>query len=96
MSFEVTVEFLETIGTVERSFIQARNIPSDECSNANESVRLGPRKTSWVVRCRTPTVILTGITKYGVDLESAKLNAHIDYWDNLAGKEVRTLRFRVA
>jgi hypothetical protein len=35
----------------------------------------------------TPTVILTGITKYGVDLESAKLNAHIDYWDNLAGKE---------
>ncbi|GAQ88557.1 hypothetical protein KFL_004390050 [Klebsormidium nitens] len=35
----------------------------------------------------TPTVILTGITKYGVDLKNAKLNAHIDYWDNLAGKE---------
>ncbi|GAQ77792.1 hypothetical protein KFL_000030690 [Klebsormidium nitens] len=34
-----------------------------------------------------PVVFFTGVSKFGVDLQQAKLTSHYDYWDNLGGKQ---------
>lgn len=85
------------LGTFEPSLHTTRQLVAVDCRYARVpyfsmgfrtlEMTFQTRKVEFV--CRVPTVILTGITKYGVDLENAKLTAHIDYWDNLAGKEVR-------